>query len=830
MQTGRTLDEITADVKAAQKGDAAAMDRILKDVQDPVYYTCLRTLRDKDAAQDAAQEIMIAVFTKLEALRDPSAYIAWVNRITANCCKAHLKAPREASYVESGDGRGLYADPNLIDEKSAPEKVLETERAQQIIEELIDSLPDEQRMCILLHYYDGMKTREIAEAIGVSEGTVKSRLNYARKAIRAGVKKYEKEGIKLYGLSPIPFLSAILRRSAKAHTSPVTASVVRSAAQEATAETAASATAAKAAAGGTAAAIAGKILAGILSVGLLAGIGFGVYMMMKGDPPKAVEQEPIETENPDESEEPVPEETPRAEDEADGEEQPVADTMELYNALLTRARTMANANDYNAYRTLFTDPDADLSANFAAFRQHAGETRSGFVAAEENGLSWIAYETRGADGTRGAGSDAVRMTDGALLFANDAQALSWLSDAQEAEKNALLARLFPAYGTAERVNEADLFNGNFTWLNGDATSDGAAYDVLYLWQNADGDVMAAVCFHNGTDAEVDASVVHLSASDGTRAFLIADADVETQVRTVAKRTTVFGVTVPATEIMGGTAAWGTVAAQAALYGSMEQASAENGAARASSVQGMFAGLYQILQQAKADGDANSFSERFYQSTGYFVDSLYSTNDEFLDSFSISEPYVVGESNGSYVVSFVQYVTEEGSMQATRGYRVVRLVDGQLMVSASEAAERLAEQVMDEAVVNYMEELLPGAAEEIASAQNVYRDYGTDVYFLSGNASIPGFDVTLFIMAWQLENGDVRIAIVRENGTAEDVTRDAFSIRMDDGSIGTIIDGRVPTSARIPAGKSVVQICTIPADEVLTGTARWTMPGTIDIFG
>lgn len=79
---------------------------------------------------------------------------------------------------------------------------------------LVDELPPEQRMCVLFYYYDEMSVRQIAEAMDTSEGTVKSRLNYARRAIKSGVEDYERKGIKLYSASPLLLLIYFLRQEA----------------------------------------------------------------------------------------------------------------------------------------------------------------------------------------------------------------------------------------------------------------------------------------------------------------------------------------------------------------------------------------------------------------------------------------------------------------------------------------------------------------------------------------------------------------------------------------------------------------------------------------
>ncbi len=305
MNVKRSYSEIAADVAAAQRGDAAAMDRIIADIQDSVYYTCLSILHSEDAAQDAAQDVLLTAIKKLNSLKNTGAYIGWVNRITANICKERLSKPNHEIFLEADeDGHDPFAAFEDLDEQSIPEKALDNAETQRMIVELVNALPDEQRMCVLLYYFDGMKTREIADALDVAEGTVKSRLNYARKTLKDGVTQLEKQGVSLHGLSPIPFLAYYLGRAAEGNASPVTAQLIRTAAGKtaAAASTAASGTAAgttagaagtaaAAATGSTVAVIGGRILAGILAIGLLVGIGFGIYHSFDMEPPVIPEEE-----------------------------------------------------------------------------------------------------------------------------------------------------------------------------------------------------------------------------------------------------------------------------------------------------------------------------------------------------------------------------------------------------------------------------------------------------------------------------------------------------------------------------------------------------------
>ena len=279
METRRDYGSIAADVRLAQQNDAEAMNRILTDVQDMVYYNCLRMLKDEHAAQDAAQDILITVYRKIGTLSDPASYIGWVKRITANHCKNCLcKVNKEFLLSETEDGEDPFASFEDTDEQKIPDKALDNEETRRMIVDLVDKLPDEQRMCVMLYYYDELKTREIAETLGISENTVKSRLNYARKAIKEGVKAYEKQGVKLYGASPIPFLGYFLGKSAAVTAAPVVAAEIAAAAGTAAAAGAAAAAGSAAATTGIGAFLAttaGKIVAGVVIAAVLGGVGTG---------------------------------------------------------------------------------------------------------------------------------------------------------------------------------------------------------------------------------------------------------------------------------------------------------------------------------------------------------------------------------------------------------------------------------------------------------------------------------------------------------------------------------------------------------------------------
>ncbi len=292
--------ELEQRIAQARGGDRAAQEALILAIQDRVYYHCKKILKHEQDALDATQEVLIVVLTELDKLREPGAFWGWVNGITANRCRRTLardpRRVRELQPLEDEEGNSVLEQFEDTDEQVVPDKALDNEETRRLILEVIDSLPAEQKMCVLFYYYDEMPVKDIAQATGVSEGTVKSRLNYARKAIREKVEALAKQGTKLYGLSPLPFLAYFLRLAAQteglgAAGPALTASVLAGAqaAAGAAAGGAAAGTTAGTAAGTTAGAAAGTAAGGAATgtatgtaaavggaVAAKAGVGLGV--------------------------------------------------------------------------------------------------------------------------------------------------------------------------------------------------------------------------------------------------------------------------------------------------------------------------------------------------------------------------------------------------------------------------------------------------------------------------------------------------------------------------------------------------------------------------
>lgn len=305
-------------IRRSREKDLDAQEELVRTVQDRVYYHCKKMLKNKEDAEDTTQTVLMTMIASLDKLKEPAAFWAWVNGITANQCKHLLTAPhKEWQIPEDEEGNSMLESVENLDETLVPEKVLDNEETRRMILGLVDELPPEQRMSVLFYYYDEMSVKQIAEAMDTSEGTVKSRLNYARKSIKAGVEDYERKGVKLYGVSPLVLLVFFLRQEADGTLlDPATAAAVAGqvlspagsgavsggaaaggagAAAEGGASSAggaASAAAKAGAAAGKAAAAAGtavkagismKLIAGIVAAAIVAGGAVGISSMIHSD-------------------------------------------------------------------------------------------------------------------------------------------------------------------------------------------------------------------------------------------------------------------------------------------------------------------------------------------------------------------------------------------------------------------------------------------------------------------------------------------------------------------------------------------------------------------
>lgn len=164
-------------VTAAQGGDAEAFAALARLSADRLYAVAVRVTRDRQRAEDALQQTLIAAWQELPRLRDPDRFEAWTYRLVARFAVQEARGGRLPS-------REIFA---LSEHEPSREDASADVATRDQLERGFRRLTPEQRAVIVLHFYAGLALVEVADVIGVPLGTVGSRLHYAKRALRAAL-------------------------------------------------------------------------------------------------------------------------------------------------------------------------------------------------------------------------------------------------------------------------------------------------------------------------------------------------------------------------------------------------------------------------------------------------------------------------------------------------------------------------------------------------------------------------------------------------------------------------------------------------------------------
>ena len=199
-------------VLSAKNGNKKAFDKLYELTHNDVWYNCLSLLKDEENAKDIMQETYITAFLKLDTLNDEQKFCGWIISIAVNKCKNKLKGKVEYQI----DDEVLIAETET-DELMLPEEYINKAEKRKVLLQIIeDTLSFNQYQTVLMFYFDEMSISEIAQALEISEGTVKSRLNSSRAKMKTAIEDYEnKSGDKLHGVVVVPFFTTIFKEEAK---------------------------------------------------------------------------------------------------------------------------------------------------------------------------------------------------------------------------------------------------------------------------------------------------------------------------------------------------------------------------------------------------------------------------------------------------------------------------------------------------------------------------------------------------------------------------------------------------------------------------------------
>ena len=174
------MDELL--LRRAQQGDPEAFEQLMQPLEQLVWRICWHYTGNRENAEDCGQETMIRIWRSLDSYRGECALESWVYRIAANCCMDFLRKKKRDKSVSVEPMREQGFDP--ADPSPGTEEQAVAADEQRRLREAVAQLPEEQREALILTQLEKIPYEEAAKALGVSEGTVKSRVNRAKARLK----------------------------------------------------------------------------------------------------------------------------------------------------------------------------------------------------------------------------------------------------------------------------------------------------------------------------------------------------------------------------------------------------------------------------------------------------------------------------------------------------------------------------------------------------------------------------------------------------------------------------------------------------------------------
>ncbi|MBQ1391914.1 MAG: sigma-70 family RNA polymerase sigma factor, partial [Firmicutes bacterium] len=197
-------EALTQAVARLKAGDRSALEKIFRLTGEALYVQARYLTNDDQAAEDLVQTTYVEVIGSIERLEGNSNFLPWAKGILRH---KYLDAARRAvhTYIPNDTDAALLID-QMEDEDLAvdPEEITSQHDLQELLLKEIAKLPEEQRVALVLFHFERLSLKEIAEATGVPVNTVKSRLTYARRALKKEIEAYEKaHGVKVRNIGQI---------------------------------------------------------------------------------------------------------------------------------------------------------------------------------------------------------------------------------------------------------------------------------------------------------------------------------------------------------------------------------------------------------------------------------------------------------------------------------------------------------------------------------------------------------------------------------------------------------------------------------------------------
>ena len=199
-------------IRQAQAGDQEAFAELYRQSGPTVYRTIYSMVQDEDAAWDIHQNAFLLAWQGLAKLGNPQLFLPWLRKIAVREAIRELKKNQPLCFSELANEED--EEPQFVESREdyQPELQIDKQEAARLVREILDQMPQKQKLIVGMYYYEQYSIKEIAETLNITQGTVKTQLHLGRKRVEAEVRRLEKQGVKLYGLSPMAFLGGLLKR------------------------------------------------------------------------------------------------------------------------------------------------------------------------------------------------------------------------------------------------------------------------------------------------------------------------------------------------------------------------------------------------------------------------------------------------------------------------------------------------------------------------------------------------------------------------------------------------------------------------------------------
>lgn len=186
-------------VTLIREGHGEAFEEMLIKYQKKAHFLAFRYLRDWDEADDVTQNAFIRLYTFIVNSNTDIAVFPWIRKVIVNQCLDQQKSAKWRKFFKnalrwgkSGHGEEHFMDPfdTIKDTRLSPEQTMLNEELRSHIDRLVDTLPDQQRAIFFMKHFEGLKIKDIARELNISEGQIKSQLFRAVRTLRRGLGEF----------------------------------------------------------------------------------------------------------------------------------------------------------------------------------------------------------------------------------------------------------------------------------------------------------------------------------------------------------------------------------------------------------------------------------------------------------------------------------------------------------------------------------------------------------------------------------------------------------------------------------------------------------------